>query len=491
MSELIDSSSKTSNQSARTLPGFTSIVERLRQTNEFTARQLERIHQELSHFFENEDFSLDGSSGGIDMIGLRVGNFQLESLLGEGGAGQIFRARSLIDPSAYVALKIIKHVRSSSRFRREMELVQRLAHPNVVIAYEVGEQGDTLFIVMEELSGPDLHQRVTRQGPLDWQETISYMVDAASGLEHAHQRGLIHRDVKPGNLMLDAGRIKITDLGLAVLTEETEDGFTEIDDSTQSHPRFRTQYEMLCGTADFMAPEQARSLESASIQSDIYGLGATWFYLLTGTSRVTGRKMRDKVVNLIRGVGLKPLPESVAPAKVRSVCEKMFAYRPEDRYMSMTEVKEALQALISDRPGTAPKSCIDVMIVEDDQDDLVLTVEMLQRGNKAVNVVAFNKLCDAIAADRDVHKLDLVLLDLQLPDSQGVQTVTSIRKRFPKVPVIVLTGQEDATVGKACIAAGADDFACKNDLTPHLLERIIFVTLSRHSRRNPSEEDFR
>ena len=489
MSDSSDSSSENSEFTARTLPGFTSIVERLRQTNEFTARQLDQVYRELSRFFEAEDFSLDEACGGVKVIGSRVGDFQIESLLGEGGAGHVFRARSLVDPTSCVALKLIKQVRSSSRFRREMELVQRLAHPNVVIAYEVGEQGDMLFIAMEELSGPDLHQHVAQLGPLDWRETISYMIDAASGLEHAHQRGLIHRDVKPGNLVLDAGRVKIADLGLAVLTEEYEDAFLEIGESSQPQPRFHTQEEMLCGTADFMAPEQARSLDSASIQSDIYGLGATWFYLMTGTSRVTGRRMRDKVVNLIRGVGLKPLPETVATPAVRSVCEKMFAYRPDDRYRSMTEVKLALQTLAPDSPSSGPKSCINVMIVEDDQDDLVLTVEMLQRGNKAVNVVAFNKLSDAIAIPGNTPKLDLVLLDLQLPDSQGVNTVSSARARFPDVPVIVLTGQEDVTVGKACIAAGADDFACKNDLTPHLLERIIFVTLSRHSRRPLLNED--
>lgn len=488
MSESIDSSSENSGQSARTLPGFVSIIERLRQTNEFTPRQLDRIRQELSLFLKGDEFSLDEIVSGIEAIGLTVSHFHIEKLLGEGGAGHVFRARSLADPSSYVALKLIKQVRSSSRFRREMELVQRLAHPNVVIAYEVGEQGDTLFIAMEELSGPDLHQHVCNSGPLDWPETISYMIDAASGLEHAHQRGLIHRDVKPGNLVLDAGRIKITDLGLAILSEDSEDATFEDNQLIGSHPRFHTQNEMLCGTADFMAPEQARSLASASIQSDIYGLGATWFYLLTGESRVTGRRMRDKVVNLIRGVGLKPLPETIAPSAVRSVCEKMFAYRPEDRYRSMSEVKEALQQLVPDPSGNGPRSCINVMIVEDDQDDLALTVEMLQRGNKAVNVVAFNKLSDAVS-ERCEEELDLVLLDLQLPDSQGVDTVSSVRERFPKVPVIVLTGQDDATVGKACIAAGADDFACKNDLTAHLLERIIFVTLSRHSRRSPSGED--
>jgi serine/threonine protein kinase len=471
-----------------TLPAFASIVERLRRTGEFTGRQLDQIHTELSRFFDDDQFSLDMHTNGVAAIGELLGDYRIESLLGEGGAGHVFRARSILDPTCCVALKLIKQVRSSSRFRREMELVQRLAHPNVVTAYEVGELDNTLFIAMEELSGPDLHQYIASSGPMPWQHTIAYLIDAAAGLEHAHQRGLIHRDVKPGNLMLDGDRVKITDLGLAVLTEDVQ---SDADDCNPSQPLYHTQREMLCGTADFMAPEQARSLESVSVQSDIYSLGATWFYLLTGESRMSGRSIRDKLINLIRGVGSKPLSETITPLGVRSVYERMIAYRPEDRYASMTEVKEALQALVPDSWAHTAKSCIDVMIVEDDQDDLVLTVEMLQRGNETVNVIAFNKLEDVITSHSGGQNLDLVLLDLQLPDSRGVDTVTRFREHFPHVPVIVLTGQEDVAVGRACITAGADDFACKNDLTPHLLERIIFVTLSRHSRRAHSNEDFR
>ena len=456
-----------------------SILERLRETGRFDADQLALIHRELQRYFDDEGLSLNDLR-----IGMAVGEYILVSLLGEGGAGHVYRARSKQDASEHVALKLIKHARSTDRFRREMELVLRLAHPNVVVAYEAGEHRNTLFIVMEELAGPDLQQQVADSGPISWQQSVRFISDAASGLEHAHQRGLIHRDVKPGNLMLDSGRLKVTDLGLAILTE---DGDTDSGDSDEE---FHTHNEILGGTPDYMSPEQARSLKSATVQSDIYSLGASWYYLLTGKTRVSGESMREKVVSLIRGVGLKGLDEEVAPQNVREIIEKMVAYRPQDRYRSMADVITALQGLELAQVRGTQRSCIEVLIVEDDQDDMFLAIEMLQRGNKAVSVCPVHTLGEAIQSVPEKRGIDLVLLDLQLPDSQGVDTVTSLRKVMPVVPIIVLTGQDDVTVGQACIAAGADDFACKNDLTPHLLERIIFVTLSRTSRRQqPANEN--
>lgn len=484
MSAQADSSLDSSYANQVTLTASESILERLRRTEQFSEEQLELIQAELTRFFDGEQLSSGGWLNLQSSNGLQIGDYVIESLLGEGGAGNVFRARSSVDASPCVAIKLIKNAKANARFRREMELVQRLAHPNVVVAYEVGEHQSTLYIVMEELAGPDLQQFVTESGPIGWEDTIALMLDAAAGLEHAHQRGLVHRDVKPGNLMFDGNRIKVTDLGLAVLTEDAEDA-RSVD--VQDSARFRTRSEFLVGTPDFMAPEQARDLSSANVQSDIYALGASWYFLLTGQTRLTGKSIRQKVVNLIRGVGLDPLADTVAPLHVRSVCEKMLAYRPEDRYRSMSDVTAALHAIAPFEPLGDERNCIDALIVEDDHDDLQLTIEMLQRGNKAVNVKAVRTLGNAIEAYESGQRFDVVLLDLRLPDSLGVDTVTTLREHVIEVPIIVLTGQDDIAIGRACIAAGADDYACKNDLTPHLLERIIFVTLSRYSRKATSD----
>jgi serine/threonine protein kinase len=440
-----------------------SVVERLRATGEFSADQLALIQEELNR----RSTQLDCGPVTDLTLGDEIGGYLLESLIGEGGVARVFSARNPC--GAIVALKLMRNSRFTDRFRREMELVQRLAHPNVVVAYEVGEHRDVPYIVMEQLAGPDLQAYVSKLGTISWQKSIELLIDAARGLEHAHQRGLIHRDVKPGNLMFDGDRIKVTDLGLAVLTGE-------LDDNAEP---FRTQAELAAGTPEFMAPEQAMCLASANELSDIYALGSTWFYLLTGRSRVQGKSITEKLSCLINNKRLETLPEDCVPEEVRHVFEKMVAHSPADRYASMTEVRQALEQIHEDFTDSVPRRTVEVLIVEDDQDDLFLTIEMLKRSNTSVTVHPAHSLAHALEQSENNPDIELVLLDLQLPDSAGADTVKAVRNVLPDVPILVLTGQEDLVVSQACIAAGADDFACKNDLNAHMLERMIFITLSR------------
>ncbi|QDT05308.1 Serine/threonine-protein kinase PrkC [Rubripirellula lacrimiformis] len=444
-----------------------ALIDRLRATGKFNDEQLKLVHEELVQFVQHtaDDWSF------LDLPkGTTVGEYELAELLGQGGSGQVYRAFHPGREEESVALKLVKKTRSTDRFRREMELVQRLAHPNVVVSYEVGELRGVLYIVMEKLEGPDLHQHVRTSGPIPWQDTIELMLDAAHGLQHAHHRGLIHRDVKPGNLMFDGGKIKVTDLGLAVLTEEP---------APDSHTKFHTRLEMIGGTPEFMAPEQARSLGAATHQSDIYALGSTWFFLLTGISRVSGESMNDQITNLIRNLNIRKLPSSEFPTDLANIIDRMTAHRAEDRYESMADVATAIQSMRLIQADTSKRRGVRIMVVEDDRDDLYLTVEMLRRANQSVSVSEAHSLAEAIEATRQADSIDVLLLDLRLPDSVGMETVIRARDALPGIPIIVLTGQDDVAVGEACIAAGADDFASKNDLNAHLLERLIFVTLSR------------
>ncbi|MGB7329310.1 MAG: protein kinase [Rubripirellula sp.] len=447
-----------------------SVVQRLRNSGQFTASQLALVQAELDRYFAS---SPEDEWSFVELpVGTQIGEYEIVSLIGEGGAGQVYHAKHRSLANHTVALKLIKKVQSTNRFRREMELVQRLAHPNVVVSYEVGDHRGVLFIAMEELSGPDLHKRVNISGPINWQSTIQMMIDAAHGLEHAHQRGLIHRDVKPGNLIMDGRRTKVTDLGLAVLTEDAD---------KKSTSAFQTRCEMAAGTPEFMAPEQALSLASATPLSDIYALGATWFFLLTGFSRIAGATLGEKISNLIKNEHVNQLPELIAPESVRNVLNRMVAHHPEDRFASMADVAAALAAIRTSKSTDLPKHSIEILVVEDDQDDMFLTLEMLKRGNSSVSVHEARTLAEAVEVKRRHPGIDLVLLDLQLPDSSGIETVQHARDAMSNVPLVVLTGQDDIVVGKACIEAGADEFACKNDLNSHLLERIIFITLSRCS----------
>ncbi|WP_442505756.1 protein kinase domain-containing protein [Novipirellula sp. SH528] len=447
------------------------VLERLRCSERFSRSQLALVEKEIAEAMAH-DSQMDWSINGLPR-GAEIGDYCIDGLLSEGGAGQVYRATPL-SGGDFVAVKVLRDIHLSERFRREMELVGKLAHPNIVVAYEVGEHDGMLYIVMEQLAGPDLSVYVRLNGPLSWQESVEVILQAARALEHAHQRGLVHRDVKPGNLVRDGDqRIKVTDLGLAVLTADRD--VKKVQD-------FRTGIEMVAGTLDFMAPEQARSLSSATALSDIYSLGATWFYLLTGRSRVRGESMNEKLTSLLVDKTLEKLPTENLPAALPPIFERIVAYRPEDRYQSMTEVIAALESVRPSDASAPAKHAVEVLVVEDNQDDLFLTVEMLRRMNKSINVHKAFTLEHAIQESRLHKSLDLVLLDLQLPDSSGVETVQQFRAAAPDIPIVVLTGQEDVQVGRECIEAGADNFASKNDLNAAFLERLIFITLSRCDR---------
>src|SRR5262249_41130507 len=151
------------------------------------------------------------------------------------------------------------------RFYREARAVAALDHPNIVHAYDIDQDGDLHYLVMEFIDGLTLHELVSKIGPLDPLRAAHYIFQSANGLQHAHDSGLIHRDVKPGNLLLDRnGVIKVLGLGLARF-HASEDGLTQ-----------RNNANSLLGTADFLAPEQALDSHNVDIRADVYGLGATF-----------------------------------------------------------------------------------------------------------------------------------------------------------------------------------------------------------------------
>lgn len=455
-----------------------SVIDHLKQTGEFSSKQIQLIESHLVKFLSH--FSVQREQTHQLPKGTEVGKYRLEFLLGHGGSGQVYAAQPIEGNGSDVAIKLLRNVKTTERFNREMELVQRLAHKNVVIAYEVGEHDAMPFIVMERLSGPDLNAHVLESGPIGWRQSLGIIAQAARGLEHAHRRELIHRDVKPGNLIWDGKhQIKITDLGLATLS------------SSEPSQAFQTVHDSVAGTPDFMAPEQARGLGNATELSDIYALGATWYFLLTGQSRVPGQSLRKKLKSILVKKEFHELPASLAPDEVRQIVNKMTAYEAGDRYQSMAEVIRDIESVIPKDEQSRQKSNVSVLVVEDDADDLALTVQILKRSNQSVSVQTANTMQKCIELCTSDSHVDLVLLDLRLPDSAGIETVQTVRSALPDTPIVVLTGQDDVSVGESCIAAGADEFACKNDLNAHLMERLIFITLSRfhHTHRSSNRTE--
>ena len=258
--------------------------------------------------------------------------------LGEGGMGTVYKARHRL-MNRLVALKVIRKTMvanqdSIKRFRREIEAVAKLAHPNVVMAYDAKEGAGNQFFVMEYVEGTNLTNLVKRQGPVSVALACEIIRQAALGLQHAHEHGLVHRDIKPSNLLLSArdNTVKVLDLGLARLQAEDGQANSEL-----------TQTGMVMGTPDFMAPEQATNPHDVDIRADIYSLGATLFFLLTGKPLFPGGNLDQKLSWHMKAQPPaldKACPE--APPALAEVLGRMLAKRPAERFATPAEVAAAL-----------------------------------------------------------------------------------------------------------------------------------------------------
>jgi serine/threonine-protein kinase len=280
--------------------------------------------------------------------GLVLGNYVLREPIGAGGMGQVFKAEHR-RMKRLVALKVLAPgllgPAARARFQREIETAARLAHPNVVVAHDAGEAGGRHFLVMEYVDGCNL-AALGRQGPLPIRQALEYVRQAARGLAHAHAAGTVHRDIKPANLLVDGdGIVKVLDLGLARMVGAGDESGGE--DLTSSGA--------VMGTAAFMAPEQAADAHAADHRADIYSLGCTLYYLLTGKPPYEGKGALEVVLAHRE----RPIPSLRAarpdcPPEVEAFYRRLVAKRPEDRPPSMEAVADELGRLLGD--GTAGES---------------------------------------------------------------------------------------------------------------------------------------
>ena len=270
---------------------------------------------------------------------LRLGPYVLLDRLGEGGMGAVYKAlQTQLD--RIVALKVIRRERINNpgvinRFQREIRAAAQLQHPNVVTVHDAGEDGDTLFLVMEYVEGTDLAKLLKQRGPLPIAEACDCARQAALGLEHIRQRGLVHRDIKPANLLRAAehGLIKIADLGLARL--RGDEGALTADGS-------------VLGTPDFLAPEQALDARSVDIRADLYSLGGTLYCLLSGQPPYPGGSAMEKLMRHQREtpVPLRSLRADV-PAAVEALVSRLMARNPADRFQTPGEAATALAEVLA------------------------------------------------------------------------------------------------------------------------------------------------
>ncbi len=282
---------------------------------------------------------------------LILGDYVVEEEIGQGGMGQVYKARHR-RMKRIVALKMLPPAVTTSpdavqRFQREVEAAAKLIHPHIVTAFDAGESGGVHFLVMEYVEGQDLGCFVQKEGPLDIARAVDYTRQAAEGLEYAHGEGVVHRDIKPANLLLDKkGTVKILDMGLARLVSEPG-----ANESTAAAGL--TQSGQVMGTVDYMSPEQALDTRSAGKPADVYSLGCTLFYLLTGKAVYQGNTLVERILAHRE----QPIPSlrkarADVPRLLDTTFRKMVAKKPELRQRSMREVIEALAKCgESGRPG--------------------------------------------------------------------------------------------------------------------------------------------
>ena len=267
----------------------------------------------------------------------QIGQYQLLEKLGRGSMGAVYKGlhTKLKRP---VAVKLLPFYRQRSpsavsRFHREMEAVGRLDHPNIVRAYDAGEADGQFFLVMEFVDGANVSSLVRAGGPLEIADACEIVRQAAIGLQHAHQHGLVHRDVKPSNLMLaKSGVVKVLDLGLARFQAEGGEG-----EATASG--------QIIGSPDYMAPEQGSNPREADARADVYALGCTLYFLLAGMPPF-GSKRHDTLVQKVMAhanedaVPAQQLRPDV-PNEVAAILDKMMAKDPAGR-CSTAEVVQLL-----------------------------------------------------------------------------------------------------------------------------------------------------
>jgi serine/threonine protein kinase/formylglycine-generating enzyme required for sulfatase activity len=379
--------------------------------------------------------------------------------LGRGGMGVVYLARNkLMDrPEVLKVLnkEMLAKQGTADRFLREIQSAGKLHHPNVVAAYTALQMGDLLVFAMEYVEGDDLAKLVRARGPLPVVNACYFAYQAAQGLQHAHECGMIHRDIKPGNLILfrqgKKAVVKILDFGLAKVTSE------------RGLDRTLTQEGQMLGTPDYIAPEQTLDAQKADIRADIYSLGCTLYHLLTGSPPFSGSSLyavlqahhstEARMVNLVR-------PE--VPVELAAVVAKMMAKDPNRRYQTPAEVVQALKPFLKPGGLTSPQPELSRVMSQadrpvaalappgDDEDPSLAPMEAFEPSERWKSLIDTPKLSRSLTSRSAIRKprrqppwmwpsvaVSVLLLGLVTAWASGVFSVKT------KDGVIVLQGLPD------------------------------------------------
>ena len=415
--------------------------------------------------------------------GLVLGNYRVLEELGKGGMGVVYLAEHRL-MKRRVAVKVLPVDEDCppavrQRFFGEMRVLAELSHPNVVLALDAGEMSGSgaaaplMYLVTEVVEGGDLEKHVIKRGLCSVVEACSYIRQAAAGLQAAHDHHLVHRDLKPSNLLLTAdGQVKLVDFGLARQFS-----------SRLTDPR------ALLGSVEFMPPEQSHDPSAVGKEADIYGLGATLFWLLTGEGPYPHNNHVGQALRMLQQQPPRRMRSfrTDLPEALDDLVQQMLDRTPARRPASPTAVMNALRPFLVEGPAALLPASGPVSMARGGNPDLnavprVLIVDdELRRALAAPHAAGADGLRMHGCAQRpgaieaaSQTAFDLVLLDLNLPDGDGFAVCRQLRERNdnPTLKVIVVSGAIDQERPADALPQGADDYVAKPYSQQQLLTKV-------------------
>jgi response regulator RpfG family c-di-GMP phosphodiesterase len=423
-------------------------------------------------------------------FGLVMGSYRLLERLGAGGMAVVFKAEHM-DLRHHVAVKVLPPTTKEdsaleSRFFAEMRIVARLRHPNIVAATDAGkavsEENDSVlrYLVMEYVAGQDLEEVIRRHGPMSPARACSIAYQMASALAETHKYGLVHRDIKPSNMMLTAeDQVKLLDFGL-----------------TRHFGHRMTMPGTILGTIDYMAPEQARDASTVDIRADIYGLGGTLYWCLTGKVPFPfhGNPVEALTRRLTAAAPSVRQNRPELPLELDQIVARMMALKPEDRFSDPHAVMQVLLPFVKAETGefqrlgsvpyaesVGPNSArvsihptndkFRVLIVDDESPVRELCKQLLEAEGGIIDVAMNGNQGLAMAGKGNY---DLVLLDVAMPDLNGVEVLARLRTQHKNsnLKILMFSGHTTPEEMSEMLSRGADDFLTKPFSVAQLLARV-------------------